>query len=52
VALRQVREEVSEIGIVALHLEVERSNERARRLYQKWGFEARERFQMMSCRLA
>lgn len=35
-------------GIKALHLEVERSNERAQRLYKRAGFEAREGYMLMT----
>lgn len=51
-ALGLVRVEAAARGIVALHLEVARDNDRARRLYQKWGFTSRETFHLMSCRLA
>jgi ribosomal protein S18 acetylase RimI-like enzyme len=37
------------MGIVALHLEVARSNSRARRFYQDLGFMARDRYHLMSC---
>jgi len=50
-ALARVMREAAQLGIVALHLEVARSNERARRLYRRWGFESREQFHMMSCYL-
>ncbi|MCB0208949.1 MAG: GNAT family N-acetyltransferase [Anaerolineae bacterium] len=36
-------------GIVALHLEVARTNRRAKALYTQLGFEAREHFHLMSC---
>jgi ribosomal protein S18 acetylase RimI-like enzyme len=39
------------LGIAALHLEVARDNARARQLYEKWGFGAREQFTLMSCSL-
>lgn len=48
-ALRLVVEEARALGIVALHLEVARDNERAKELYRKWGFRAREQFHLMSC---
>lgn len=44
--------EAARLGIVALHLEVARSNTRARQLYEKWGFRARERYVLMSCQLS
>jgi len=49
-ALRLLSNEVSALGIKALHLEVARTNERARRLYQSAGFEARGQFMLMSSR--
>jgi GNAT superfamily N-acetyltransferase len=47
--LGRVKTEAIALGIVALHLEVARDNLQARRLYERWGFEAREQFHMMSC---
>jgi ribosomal protein S18 acetylase RimI-like enzyme len=38
-------------GIKALHLEVDRDNERAKRLYGRAGFKARDRYMLMSKRL-
>lgn len=49
--LEQVKAEARALGIAALHLEVARDNARARRLYEKWGFDAREQFTLMSCSL-
>ena len=49
--LELIRKEAARLGIVALHLEVARDNTRARRLYEKWGFRARERYYLMSCDL-
>jgi ribosomal protein S18 acetylase RimI-like enzyme len=49
--LEQVKAEARALGIAALHLEVARDNARARRLYEKWGFGAREQFTLMSCSL-
>ncbi|HSF16015.1 MAG TPA: GNAT family N-acetyltransferase [Vicinamibacteria bacterium] len=40
-----------ELGVRALHLEVERDNERAQQLYRKMGFEDHERF-LMTRRIA
>lgn len=50
--LELIRKEAARLGIVALHLEVARDNTRARRLYEKWGFRARERYYLMSCDLS
>lgn len=49
--LESVKREAVACGIVALHLEVARSNRHARRLYERWGFEPREQFHLMSCYL-
>jgi GNAT superfamily N-acetyltransferase len=49
--LGRVKAHAAALGLVALHLEVARDNLQARRLYERWGFEAREQFHMMSCRL-
>lgn len=38
-------------GVKALHLEVDRTNEPAKRLYSRAGFRARERYMLMSKRL-
>lgn len=46
--LRQVKTAAHGLGVAALHLEVARTNERARRLYQSAGFTARERFHLMT----
>lgn len=51
VVLGRVKAEAAALGLVALHLEVARNNRQARRLYERWGFEAREQFHMMSCYL-
>jgi ribosomal protein S18 acetylase RimI-like enzyme len=50
-ALRALGVEVAAIGLKALHLEVDRGNERARRLYESAGFRLRERYCLMSWRL-
>ena len=47
-ALGLVKSEAASLGIRALHLEVARTNERAKRLYASAGFVARERFFLMS----
>jgi len=44
-----MKSEAAELGIVALHLEVARSNTKARQFYEKQGFCARERYFLMSC---
>lgn len=49
--LERVKTEAEALGIRALHLEVARDNERARRLYEKGGFRSRTRFHLMSCYL-
>jgi ribosomal protein S18 acetylase RimI-like enzyme len=49
-ALGLVRSEAASLGIKALHLEVARTNDRARRLYSSAGFTAREKFCLMSVR--
>jgi ribosomal protein S18 acetylase RimI-like enzyme len=49
--LERLKTEARQRGIVALHLEVARENVRARQLYRKWGFRARDRFTLMSCGL-
>ena len=38
-------------GLTALHLEVDRTNEAAQKLYLRTGFEARERYMLMSKKL-
>ncbi|MCC7414317.1 MAG: GNAT family N-acetyltransferase [Gammaproteobacteria bacterium] len=50
--LEQLQLRARALGIVALHLEVARSNGRARRLYAAYGFEARDRYALMTCRLS
>jgi GNAT superfamily N-acetyltransferase len=47
--LGRVKAQAAALGLVALHLEVARDNRQARRLYERWGFAAREQFHMMSC---
>jgi GNAT superfamily N-acetyltransferase len=49
--LEFLKQEAAALGIVALHLEVARDNRRARRVYERWGFEPREQFHLMSCYL-
>ena len=43
--------ELAKAGMKGLHLEVDRDNERAIRLYGRAGFRARERYMLMSRRL-
>lgn len=49
--LQQLRGEAAALGIHALHLEVDRENRRAQRLYRSAGFDARTRYFLMSARL-
>lgn len=49
--LARIQEAAAQLGIVMLHLEVDRENGRARHLYESLGFEARDRYHLMSCRL-
>lgn len=51
-ALTLVRQQAATLGIVALHLEVATTNETAKRLYWRAGFRSRERYHLMSCRVA
>ncbi len=46
--LRQIVVEARTLGIRALHLEVARDNDRARKLYRGAGFEAREKYLLMT----
>ena len=48
VVLREIVNRARELGARALHLEVARGNEHARRLYAASGFDSRERFHLMS----
>jgi GNAT superfamily N-acetyltransferase len=47
-SLELIKAEATKIGIRALHLEVARTNEIARKLYAGAGFEAREKYVLMS----
>lgn len=47
----RVAAEAAAAGVLALHLEVSRDNERAKRLYGAAGFTSRERFHLMSLSL-
>lgn len=50
--LEAIKAEASRLRVIALHLEVARTNQRAKELYANLGFETRERFHLMSCSLA
>jgi GNAT superfamily N-acetyltransferase len=50
-ALERVKAEAARNGVKALHLEVARENTTAKNFYGKAGFQSRERFHLMSCRL-
>ena len=50
--LASMKREAAGLGIVALHLEVGRNNQRARQFYEKHGFRAREQYHLMSCEFA
>lgn len=49
--LEAVKARAAAAGIGALHLEVDRTNHTARAVYGRLGFEARDRFSLMSVRL-
>ncbi|HSH40519.1 MAG TPA: GNAT family N-acetyltransferase [Arenicellales bacterium] len=49
--LAEVKARVAAMGIKALHLEVDRGNAAARRVYEKLGFEMRGRYSLMSLKL-
>ena len=49
--LKQIKSKARELDINALHLEVARDNDRARRLYRAAGFEARDKYLLMSATL-
>lgn len=46
-----IKQKAKELEINALHLEVARDNNGARTLYAKAGFEAREKYVLMSCEI-
>ena len=46
--LEEVRSNARALGVNALHLEVDRSNEHAIRLYESLGYRLRERYHLMS----
>lgn len=49
--LRTLMPALAEHGVTALHLEVDRNNDKAKRLYGRLGFDSREKYQLMTCRL-
>ena len=49
--LELIRDEARRLDINALHLEVARDNDAARRLYRRAGFEAREKYVLMTALL-
>ena len=50
-ALKRIKDEARKQGVKALHLEVARANSRARKLYSRVDFEAREKYVLMSVAL-
>ena len=44
----RVAEEAAALGISAVHLEVAKDNQRAANLYASAGFEARDKYQLMT----
>lgn len=46
--LEDLRSEARRLGVRALHLEVARDNERARRLYRRAGFASRDKYHLMT----
>jgi ribosomal protein S18 acetylase RimI-like enzyme len=51
-ALSLLKQEMERLGVKALHLEVDRTNERAQRLYRSTGFEPRDKYFLMSAFLS
>jgi GNAT superfamily N-acetyltransferase len=49
--LEAVKSDVAHLGVRAMHLEVAKANLSAKKFYAKAGFESRESFHLMSCRL-
>lgn len=49
--LELVKRKAASLGVVALHLEVAKGNDRARKLYSKHGFAPRDLYTLMSCAL-
>ncbi len=51
-ALALIKIEAAKIGLKALHLEVDRANARARRVYGKAQFVERDKYLLMSCSIS
>ena len=49
--LRTLMPALADYGVKALHLEVDRNNDEANRLYTRLGFEAREKYHLMTSQL-
>lgn len=49
--LRTLMPALADHGVMALHLEVDRNNDEAKRLYTRLGFEPREKYHLMTRRL-
>lgn len=50
--LEFVIRQAASLGVAALHLEVSRANDRAKRLYSRAGFSARDRYHLMTFKVA
>lgn len=50
-ALQSLRKVMQSAGVMALHLEVDRDNEGAQKLYRRARFELRDRYSLMTLRL-
>ncbi|MEL6959566.1 MAG: GNAT family N-acetyltransferase [Pseudomonadota bacterium] len=50
-ALRAIASSLADVGVTALHLEVDRADEATQRLYTRARFELRDRYALMSRRL-
>ena len=49
--LTAIKSKLVTLGVTALHLEVAKSNQRAKHLYSKIGFSSRDCFHLMSCKI-
>ena len=49
--IKLAKKEARKSGVLALHLEVSTDNVLAKRLYKRLGFQERDRFHLMSCRI-